>query len=562
MLLYPRVIELGKPLFSDVSDERTDLHQWLSRRLTGRPMRLVGHKRTIYLDSDQLVNHPELLAEWLRRSQVDEADNDVVLVLDLSTNSYDLMREPVIYELSLFAAAWAAGRDGAAVVVLMPKLPPARVSLFWRPLQAFTGSSAIHVYGNDGRSWSRAGYAAAETPTGREYARRLAALGTAGTGDADSLAAQISRELGHFPVGNGERRYCARYFFDAELIVADIARLLVERVTRLGLAEQQIVLLTHGAHSDWLHKAALIAGSGLPSKPAAANITHRDDHHALAESGVTALPIFDVINGGSTCARVVGELHAQGVALTNEVIAVIEDQHRPDIALPGGIQVEKLLTVSCRKTPREECPQCRLGLPFTEPLSTDYKCRPYDMWEILLGVDWPPEDYGPAEVALFDSAPHMGDVFDAHGDWLSYKIFRLLEGKVAHSEIVVVCPEEVRIDRLVEKLSRRLQERVVIVRIPRAALAGGAAPTTGTVPGWRVQLEHVAHAGRRSVVIIDEFNASDSTARSMIALLGKAGVEVDLYVPILNRVPPELSSLPFEVHALYDIPSPRQRGRA
>ncbi|MEV8506294.1 hypothetical protein AB0368_15870 [Actinoplanes sp. NPDC051475] len=547
---------LGKPSHEPVDSSRDQLNEWLIATLTGQEATTVPYDRTIYLTSDELVDEPESLEKWLRHSRVDSANSGSSLVLDLADNSYDLLREPVLYAVSTFAVKWISGGSGRTAAIILPNLPAPNASIFWLPLKA-GDSSRISVLALDGEAWREGRRDSADARIASTYSEKR----SESLLDRDSrttVEGRIVKELGHFPVAGSSGEFCARYFFDGSLAINEIARLLTNKLKELGFDEQPIVLLTHGAHSDWLHEAGLLAGAKLASKAPAYNVTEIERVADLVRPGQLAVPIFDVVNSGSTCSLIVRRLQESGVPLAATVLTVMMDRRCGLVELPSGVSLEDLLEVSSKKVEREKCVQCQLGLPFTPPLTADYKCRPYDMWQIFLSVDWPPEDFGPAGVRPYAEAPHMGQAFTEFGDWLAYKVFVLLRREQLHGEIVFVCPAEVHIDKLMACLSRRLLNRVAVVRIPRECIQDlQKCSTTGEEVGWKSQLKHVAAASRRAIIMIDEFNGSGTTARAMLDILKMYDIAPDLYVPILDRKPEMGHSFSVDVRSLYEIPSPR-----
>ncbi len=537
-----------------VEQPRHELHKWLVEQLTSEPTRILAFKNTLCIDAHDLIDDYQAVSRQLTDSDVSDADENSTLVIDLSSNPYDLLRDPIAYDVARFAVTWTAGATERTSVVLLPALPPRGSSLFWKGLTSEDAGGRITVLGNNGGCWPETCPEVFTTT----YAERLSELQPP---IGSAMRRGILREPGHFAVGDGANEYCARYFFDATLASSDISRLIYKGITSLGLeSDQPIAILTHGESSPWVHVAGLLAGSRLPSNPPVYDITNPDDTDRILNGGQLFVLVLDVINTGATCEEIVRGLISREAKVASTIFAAMMDHQCGHLDLPSGYEVESLIDIETEKSRRADCVQCELSLPFTKPLADDYECRPFDMWQALLTHQWKSEAYGPDNQPRFPDAPDMGSVFESHGDWIAFKVSVLLREWTSEHDVVFVCPEELEINKLLRHLSPRFDGRTVAVRVPRSAL--NSISHSEHIPdshdGWRQQLHHVANARRRSVVMIDEFNGSNTTAYALMKLLKSCGVKPDLYIPILNRVPSAADGLDIPVRSLYEIPSPRR----
>lgn len=286
-------------------------------------------------------------------------------------------------------------------------------------------------------------------------------------------------------------------------------------------------------------------------------ITNRTDYRDVVMEGESGVLVFDVIGTGTTAREVMRRARQQHINILPTAYAVLMD--RQCESEPGrdlGIKLDTIHTVTSGKIEREDCVQCRLELPWTEPEDPEpLQLRAFDAWELLLSTPWVPEVFPKDEPRLFDAHPDMGVILEKFGDWIAYKIERILNYYELGTEPVVVAPDESNASKLIDRLSARYDGRLVAVRIPRQRI-GTSVRSDDTEETWEVQLQHLASAQARSVAILDEMNASGRTAAALVRMLKDRAVFPRLYVPIIDRNPkPRIEGVRCE--PLYTIQSPR-----
>jgi orotate phosphoribosyltransferase len=558
LALLPIVITLGRSAPEPVSDERTAFHRWLANRLRTGRWRVTGTQETLYLPLADLNSDDSTVNRLLTRRMKGETSDCVMI--DLSANPYDLLRDPLLYDVLETTGDWVSAGPDRLAAILLPSLPPSS-SLCWTAITRHRLRGRLALIDNAGQvKWSPESRNCQRETFKREYRQRHRRV----TGSLDAqLNAKVFRRVGHFEVNGG--RQCARLFFDAALAVDEITSMVVERLQPLMRdRSHRPTLLSHGERSPWLHEAAMSAAATL-------DISHQrlpataDGISAMGSVPRSGIAIFDVVSTGNTCTDVVNALKAKGVNLSPSVITVMLDSSLSS-QLASGITVDCLTRVNCNKINRNDCPQCKIGLPYADPLVERHmEIRAYDWWDMLLSVGWPEETYGPQNARFFATAPDFAQVFATWGDWLAYKVEDLLKALDLHSDIVFVYPNESRINSLMGKLAPRLQDRLVGVWLPREILNTPVTslPTgnggSGTREGWRRQLEHLSTRPNARVVMLDEFNASYTTAQAMINVLRHYGVTPVAYIPIFNRCTDRADLHGVPIHSLYKIPSPRSR---
>ena len=547
--LLPIQVTLAKPVAEPPLAPTHEFYIWLGKKLTNSACVLRPAARSVELDFLELATEPARLRTLLNDA-VTAADDGSMLVIDLAANPYDLLREPLLRELAEFICAWVEAGTQRDAALLLPSLPPKdETSIFWPAFTERPGQGKIWLIGADGQL--------VRYPQKRVQITRLRQIGEEcrekfrSLHDID-LRSLIVRRLGHFEIAQHDGTRCARYFFDGTLSVEEISHLVRLQVGELFSNPSGIAFLTHGPRSDWLHESARIVAASF----------EESCHVDLNDwNGMQALPVrqhyvllIDVVNSGQTLSRLVAQLTAHGTR-PDHALTVMLDEDSPDW---DGINLGHILTVKSEKVRQTDCPQCKIGLPYTDPNDEDLQAlRAFDAWDMLLFPEWIPEPYAPNGARLIPMAPDMVKMFTEYGDWIAFKLEVLLKSLQIRNHVIFVCPDESCINSLIPFIARRFLDRPVAIRVPRTALEQGKAIAPSTQFGWQQQLLAVKARPKAKVVLLDEFNASNSTASDMITLAKSIGIEPAVYIPILNRVPGRWIN-GIRVRSLYELPAPRE----
>ena len=567
---YSFEVSLGRAVTERVSDRRLKLHRWLATRLklAANPELPVA-AGTSDLSFEDLSRKPGRIGEVLRPDV--PVASDGIITVDLSTNTYDLLNERFL--LWLGQALVALAKPARTVVVLVPGHPPAQTSLLWIALAELNepDTEAGRVLVIDRLGEIRAFGAAVPAVTERlvdEIRKRQAAL--AGTAES-RFSAKLLRRLGHFDMAklSGEDQ-CGRFFFDCSAATEELADILEAklrvRYSRRALSESKLVLC--GVRSAWMSASAGMVAErlGIPSETLPRRVTSR---HRAKLSDKRNILLFDVISSGATFDKIYSTLSGWGTPLGDHAFAALTTDRTRVKRL--GLKVDVVEEVRQQTVPREDCPQCKAQIPFSsfELEEQHIMISAYDMWSMLLEVPWRAEPYWPKGKKKLDWIPDFEAVFEQFGDWIAYRYDEMLKHLGHTRDVVIVAPNERRVQRLLDRLRARFEERIVAVAIDRDvidavdngddtpdAVARAAEDAGRDVDDWRRQLLHL-RSSRTPVLVIDEFNASGGSARAIVDVLRAFGVPVAAYLPFLDWHP-GLDLQEVRVHALYEIPSPRE----
>lgn len=562
--VFPFWILLGTPASEPVPKSRYDFYEWIAKQILPR-RRLSVHQPTesVSLSFEEIRTQPGFVGEWLLAEEPDE--DEAIVLVDLSSAPYVLMREPLLQHLAEAAVSIAAP-SGRAVAIALPGSAPASTSLLWVPMEEADAQLQGSIVVVDEKGALATFGSASHLPDSFavEYRKRSAALHS---DLAEAFDNKLLRRLGHFDLGaaGGCEDECSNYFFDAADCVDELATMLERRVESIRRRSKKgpWTLVLCPSEADWVQEAAILVSSrteiALEEWPKRAG---RRVPKALV--GRRLILLFDVVRSGRTARKVLETIDGwAGVEVALAYAAVGPRQTLRN--LPGGLRLEVASKANMERTPRSECEQCQLGLPFT-PWQRDagaHQLRAFDLWSMLLSVDWNEEGYGP-EGGRFESSPNFEQIFDEYGDYLAYRYQEALSN-FDDSEIVVVSPDEPGVNALMRRLRTRLDNRLVSVGIPRPIIEEvrltkskrqiGEILDANIDQAWVRQLRNVQEK-RESVVMVDEFNGSGGTARAILDLLVEARVQVRGFLPLVDRKP-EIDLGSVAIKPLYEIPRPR-----
>ncbi|OLF09877.1 hypothetical protein [Actinophytocola xanthii] len=549
------VVRLGAPTQEPVDDRRRQLHLWVARRLLNSVRERRPATTTKYLPPEQIRSYPRLLGELL--DLPNGGDEQTVAVIDCSLNHYEDLGENILYSVALCAAGFAAS-PGHVCIVLLPRLPHSYHSSFWEPLNelSISGGSVL-VLNNEGKFKVHGGPRPKAEQVAPGYGQRQQELIGSRQQEFDD---KIIRKMGHFEIND---EYCSRYFFDGSRTVQELSHLLVDRITHLVGSRPSLArteLIVPETVDPWMEDAVAVASGKLRMRqtkwPSGGDRAAPDpDEHTQY------LVMLDFVNTGSTYRRIIKEALGSGYNLHRYAVAAfMARDFQTEDDLP---ELSPIKRVRVDRVPRRDCVQCKIGLPFTNKDREELlRLRSYDAWEVLSHVPWIEETYGPPEHLRQKSNPDFVRLFEEFGDYLAYKLEMVLRHLVPGSAVAVACPEEPGILAVVKRMQPWADNRIVAVRVPRSVLEKADRSTSAEIRQlaegheWSRQLAHLAERNV-NVVVVDEQNGSNRTARQMIKVLESFHLRPKAYLPVFNFVPSETLD-GVRVVALYDVPRPRR----
>ncbi|MFE0102128.1 hypothetical protein [Streptomyces sp. NPDC059009] len=575
VVVTARKISVGREVPESVPDARTAFYRWLGERVVGGPVATPTARHTLYVRPEELRSQSLEVREHLRRSLPTD-DRPHLFVVDMAENPYHRLSEPLLFDVARLTGEWWNASPRRSLAILLPALP-LDSSSFWTELRSLEGaeehSAVLTVIAKDGQYEVLGGD---RWDPGEGFAADYADRQPQPEPLPNRLSMKIVKRLGHYRVGHQSAPDCRRFFFDVENAVPEISGLAGAWLTQEiipHIPDPGKVFLLSKDQQMGLHEAvagiAAARGCRFGRFDADGRIFDGTGTRPLigADIDATAVLFFAVVDKVRTYEEVIRSLRRQGVDLAPRSWAVMITNRQAQETLAAS--AVPLTAAECRDRrtkSRGECEQCTIGLPHTDPLrDRSHTLRSYDAWDIFLNSRWGSEKITPMPSGhRFHYAPDLKAVFEEHGGWLAHKIMSLLDMLQVPSPVVFVCPDEAPIRTLAAKLAALMGERQDVVHIPSAVLdhrtSLDAAEAHKQVEEtrsdlWQRQLRGLRGRGDK-VVILDEFRASGTTARTMRDLLLRHGIEPRALVPIIDFSEDcDLDGLP--VHSLYRIRAAR-----
>ncbi len=571
-------LRLGAPATISVSSERHRYWKWLARSILPRTgsVQSLSQTNTLYLDANDIQQRPALVTSLIldKVSEVATKQQVDCVIVDLSGNAYYLLRDTLLCHLAVALQGLSTARLCRGACIVLPQLPAAS-SLFWVPLESIGDAMAVVVSATG--DWRAFPMGARRAP--RNFARSCQQWQASMQPPLDDvLERTLLRKLGHFRRPGPKGEFCGRYFFDFSLGIEEVGHAFFTKVSSLvdqGVIPLPRTLAAFAPMSPWLFPAALLMGDEfdptlpvldlavLPATSWKNEVSSRED----------VLVLTDLVHTGRASQEAIYQLVSQGIVPLPIVLSALSSSLTNQIMVDGfRFDVEFLLNRNPRVSPRAECYQCRLGLPYSSiDEETYFGLASFDAWDMFSSSRWIEErDVPPGSPALAAS-PDIAHMIEQFGDYLAFKIEDRLRSMGFGDEVVIACPDEMGARSMLDFLRVRFRNRLVAVLLPRTVLT--SVSVLDRVPRdsplgfedlgpsgdalWLQQLDHLARK-RVPVVLLDEFNASGTTARAMFNLLQGVGVAVAAYISVINRAPEALQDLPIPIYSLYEIESPRR----
>ena len=291
-----------------------------------------------------------------------------------------------------------------------------------------------------------------------------------------------------------------------------------------------------------------------------------------------ALLVVDVAQSGMTVQGHVAQLQHVGISVATQVLAAI-NKGGAKVTKADGIEIHGLVMRGHDQI-AHPCVQCNLGLPFTDESHEEYRhLRTFDFLHMAEECGWEPEPEAPVNVGqAYRMVPKFSRMIELYGDYIRYKLYLALRQWSFPDDWFVVHPDEPDSTALCESLQIAFDGRLTAVRIPRetaiikAQAVGNSweqvLPELSSETPWMQQLGSMAGQEDRGALILDIFNGSGSTFRSLEALLYHFRIELEGYICLVDFDPEGINTGAIQVprYSLYEMYNPRvlleqQKGR-
>jgi hypothetical protein len=574
MEFWSFAVEVGAAGIRVVSPEQIAFHDTVARLLakTDDIVR-CGATNCLTISHQEAVHETTVLAERLLSALTGNGGGPRtdLAILDFSGNPFFIIREPLLLILATGIADACASGICRNFAILLPKLPGSN-GAFCRKLSHFAelvslGDYEVRLVGAEGVSQIYARQGERSETLGSPY---VAALRTLHGDDQVRLERKCVRRLGHFPAHRTDIRKskCRHFSYYLHDCAGELTRFFRRWWDESGFGNNPILYDLRG--NDLLREVVVAHGTRLDLKVDGVIdvLENADLAKAVASTG-TAVLVLDVVDSGMTLRRYVQELSTRGVQVCSSVLTGVNKRSTKD----SRFENPQLLLHGLLARPTElvapVCPQCSIGLPFTSDAGEELvRLRSYDVLFMISQTGWTSE---PINEIPYDAShryavvPNFSAILDEFGDWIAFKLYNALRDRGLPDDWFVIHPEEGDSSALSRKLYDCVTEELPIVRVPRerikqAQQVGDDWTTVVAESGGEAWIEQLKNMHPASALVIDIFNGSGMTSRTIFSLLRHFGLMPICYACVVDFSPTRESPVPADVPALalYEWDSPRE----
>jgi len=563
-------IQIGAISGLDLTPKQVCFHELMAAKLKQRPNSHSSYG--VPVSHYEAVHEPRVLprriVEYLRTISTSIPGSTDLCLVDLCSTPYFLLRDPLLLELiSGIAEACSSGLCNE-FVLLLPKMPGSQGAFRskLRHLDEITGNQppVVHLISNDGSVYA---YEPGKGEVHRNIGPDYETLRVAAYGDFQTRIERKSvRRLGHFATlhprsGNLRCRHYSYFIHDCgtEMLQAfqqwwdmnDCAARAILYDLKCNDLMRDVVV----AHADGLDIRAERIIDVFSSETLAGQIRPLGP----------VVVVLDAIESGETLRYYAEDLHSLGIEIADDVFVAVSKHggHLPD----PDVRIGALIT-----RPREPgaltCPQCSLRLPFTgdgpERLS---RMRSYDLHYMIADVGWTeePKLEVPQTVGRqYQWLPNFTEMLKRYGDWIGYKLYWSLVEHGVPEAWFLIHPAEADSSSVCQRIYDSAEDDLSIVSVPRTRIESAQMANnswndileSSAGESWADQLRDLRGTAG---VVVDIFNGSGSTCKTLIELIKQTGNQPLAYACVVDFNPdwnmPAIDSI--QKLALYEWPVPR-----
>jgi adenine/guanine phosphoribosyltransferase-like PRPP-binding protein len=534
-------IKLGLAGEVTLDEDRIGLHRKLIQILYPRKRNLtrIGLNHTSPFDYTRMRLDAAYVSNLINDAILESLHNTKsfdVLLIDFSNNSFGLLRDPILMQLSEVLAQLSGTGICSTFILLLPDLPPlesASVRQF-RATSERQPNSRLVAIANDGDTL----WLPKSGKVSSLKARYINLLQSLEVEVTERFKRKIVRRLGHFQRGRHDRS-CRLYSYTADNCEKELLQLLKNWWSKSRPKPDAIVY-------DSASNQSLIAAIKALCESKKVHFYRLEDlftiktEAAKASAHKSITLVVDVIETGATVIRQLTKLKEMDVTVNGEVLAAIsKGSSRQKL---GDFRITSFAAVDAEPE-THQCIQCQLGLPPTyDTAETFDTLRSFDFWYMADQAGWESERDIPDNIGEgYVMVPKFKEMVMAHGHWLAYKMERLYKTLPYPEDIFVIHPKEDASDEVSKKLRLRFDGQLSIVQVPRTAIKAAQAVNNSwdeviakldNTHEWFEQLKSLSNA---RALITDIFNASGSTFQSLSALLKVFDIPIFCYFPLVDR---------------------------
>jgi hypothetical protein len=536
-------IRLGLAGSRKISDQRTAFHDKLVKLAFSvkADVYRIGSPRVSPFNYDRINNEPGYIADIISRSLKEifgqQRTSVDALLVDLSSNRFDLLRDPIIIHLVEAVEVICSKQICERFIIILPELPGWYSASIQRLVSASRNNPSMRVFviGMSGDHY--------ELPTPLKlqatFKGRLAQIIKEKMDEpASQFEHKIVRRLGHFRRGRHEGG-CRMFSYLSDNCDRELLELIKDWWAKHELKCSAILYDTRNNPSLTIAVKAFCEYQGLTFYRIQDVITNT----SVAEAAKAAQPcllIVDVIETGQTLLNHITALNKVGVTPHRNILAAIIKGSNRETVVADYYRISSF-AIRELDTNSVPCLQCQLRLPHSSDDEESFDTlRAFDMWFMANRTGWGEETDVPDNIGYgYEAVPRFDRILEEYGDWIAYKIERLYRREIHPENIFIIHPEETGAIAISDKLRLRFNN-LSIVMIPRSAIRLAQSLNNSweealnrlDTEEWMRQLESLSLA---SAFITDIFNASGSTFQSILQLLRHYHISAFCYFPFVDR---------------------------
>ena len=550
-------IQVGATVMRSMSPERIGFHQYVAATLSDSPPNTrLGPAWTIPVSHQEAVHETRTLRVRLGaeleavRGGASSTTKPIIdlVITDFSSCPFFVLRDPLLLTLGTAIADACRAQVCNKFAILLPKMP-GRDGAFRRKLEHFSeivesleytvwlvaANNAVEEYSHTG-SLSYpidSGYIDAITmASGDRYAR---------------LERKCVRRLGHFASPHADllgSTKCRHFSYTLHDCAQELAHFIRQWWSQSECAATGIL---YDLRSSELLRDAINAHAtrlNIRAERIIDVLNNPDLADQFRNTGSVAL-VIDVIDSGKSLAAWTRALRTKGFTIDPNVLAGISKRGSDSTFGPENLSIHGLLSRPSEAIGKT-CIQCRLELPFTSEADEEFlRVRSYDMLYMVSKIGWEeePAQEVPTNIGkAYTIVPNFSQMLEQFGDWLAYKLYEGLKDIGLPDDWFVIHPEEADSSALSEKLYDCASEELSIIGIPRPIIRSAQSRDNDWSEILAMEesaqwVRQLSSMGAASAVVLDIFNGSDSTCRSLVALVKHFDLLPVAYVCVIDFNP-------------------------
>ncbi len=539
MHLKSLIIKMGTAGISPVKSEEIALHDQVAKYLMGHSGIIKNDTQyTIPINYNEAVHEVSVLGSkvlsQLRKFNRSIPLYDRVAVVDFTSNPFFILREPLL--LALANGMLESIKDSTCqnFILVTPKMPGDEGAFVEKlgHMTQLAGAMKYSIYLVSANGGVKHFSHNQEPVLSKEDA--LIELFQEVQGDPlQKLEAKCVRRLGHFRKTSVQGNVkCRQFSYIMHDCNEELLHLLEQWWSELP---DSIGAIVYDLGNNHEFKEAVLTHASkkeILAERIDDVLKNEDLAHSMVGDKRVVL-IVDVVDSGETLQYYLSKLKVAGLKIHDKALTAINKGGHKTTLLAGQISVDGLVARDSDVV-MDWCPQCGLDLVPTSEIAEDFlMLRTYDFFFMLEKVGWEAEPV--TEIPQnggegYERVPNFTKMLEEFGDWIAFKLYNAISTRNVPDNWFVLQPEEAASSALSVRLNECMPEELTVVRVPRSVI--DEAQLTGNVwsdllvkhqsSEWANQLRSMSNAG---ALVLDIFNGSDSTCRSLKALL----IQVELW---------------------------------